>query len=84
MFGWVLLEQLGIPLPSTPILIAAGTLTATGHMRMEWVILAALIASAIADSVWFELGGRYGAAVTRWICKFSLEAGRAFVRRKMH
>lgn len=75
LFGWVLLEQLGIPLPSTPILIAAGTLTVTGHMRMEWVILAALVASAISDSVWFELGGRYGSAVTRWVCKFSLEAG---------
>jgi membrane protein DedA with SNARE-associated domain/rhodanese-related sulfurtransferase len=74
VFGWVLIEQLGIPLPSTPILLTAGTLTATHHMRIEWLVLAAMAASALADSVWFHLGGRYGSAVTRWICRFSLEA----------
>jgi membrane protein DedA with SNARE-associated domain/rhodanese-related sulfurtransferase len=75
VFGWVLLEQLGVPLPSTPILLTMGTLTATHHMKIEWIVLAVMAASAIGDSVWFRLGGRYGSAVTRWICKFSLEAG---------
>lgn len=75
LFGWVMLEQLGVPLPSSPILVAAGTLTATRHMRIGEIVLAVVIASAIADSVWFRLGGRYGSRVTRWICKFSLEAG---------
>lgn len=74
VFGWVLLEQLGLPLPSTPILITAGTLTTTHHMGMEWVILAAIAGSLISDTIWFKLGGRYGNRVTRWICKFSLEA----------
>ncbi len=74
VFGWVLLEQLGIPLPSTPILLTAGTLTATHHMSIGWIVLAVMMASAISDSIWFRLGGRYGNAVTRWICKFSFEA----------
>lgn len=74
VFGWVLLEQLGMPVPSTPILITAGTLSATHHMSMEWIILAVMAGSAISDTIWFKLGGRYGNAVTRWICKFSLEA----------
>lgn len=74
VFGWVLMEQLGVPLPSTPILLTAGTLTATHHMRIEWLVLAVMAASAIADSAWFQLGGRYGSAVTHWICRFSLEA----------
>jgi membrane protein DedA with SNARE-associated domain/rhodanese-related sulfurtransferase len=74
VFGWVLLEQMGIPLPSTPILVTAGTLTATHHMKIEWVVLAAMLGSVIADSVWFRLGARYGSVVTRWICKFSLES----------
>lgn len=74
VFGWIMLEQLGIPLPSTPILLTAGTLTATHHMRIVWVVLAVLVASAISDSVWFRLGGRYGNIVTHWICKFSFEA----------
>ncbi len=74
VFGWVLLEQLGVPVPSTPILLTAGTLTATHNMRLEGVLLAAMAGSAVSDSVWFRLGGRYGSLVTRWICKFSLEA----------
>jgi membrane protein DedA with SNARE-associated domain/rhodanese-related sulfurtransferase len=73
VFGWVLLEQLGMPLPSTPILLAAGTLTATHHMRIASIVLVVMVASAISDSVWFRLGGRYGSTVTRWMCKFSLE-----------
>jgi membrane protein DedA with SNARE-associated domain/rhodanese-related sulfurtransferase len=74
VFGWVLLEQLGMPLPSTPILVTAGTLTATHRMNMEWVIVAVIVASVLSDSVWFQLGDRYGNTVTRWLCKFSLEA----------
>jgi membrane protein DedA with SNARE-associated domain/rhodanese-related sulfurtransferase len=74
VFGWVLLEQLGMPVPSTPILLTAGTLTATHHMSIGWIILAVMAASAISDSIWFKLGASYGSAVTRWICKFSFEA----------
>ena len=74
LFGWVLVEQLGVPLPSSPILLTAGTLTATHHMSLEGIILAVMAGSAIADSVWFHLGGRYGSSVTRWLCKYSLEA----------
>lgn len=57
VFGWVLLEQLGIPLPSTPILLMAGALTATHHMSIGWIVLSVMAASAISDSIWFRLGG---------------------------
>ncbi len=74
VFGWVLLEQLGIPLPATPILLTAGTLTATRHMHLEGFVLAAMAGSFLSDTLWFRLGGRYGSTVTRWLCRFSLEA----------
>jgi len=74
LFLWVMLEQLGMPIPSTPILLTVGTLTATHGMRLHWAILAVLLGAAAGDSVWFRLGDWYGSAVTRWICKFSLEA----------
>jgi membrane protein DedA with SNARE-associated domain/rhodanese-related sulfurtransferase len=74
VFGWVLLEQLGLPVPSTPILLTAGTLTATHHMRIGWIVLVVMAASAISDSIWFHLGSRFGSAVTHWICKFSFQA----------
>ena len=74
LFGWVLAEQLGVPLPSSPILLTAGALTATHHMRIAGIVLAVIAGSAIADFVWFRLGGRYGSTVTHWICRFSMEA----------
>ena len=33
LFLWVLVEQLGVPVPSVPLLIAAGTLTATHRIH---------------------------------------------------
>jgi membrane protein DedA with SNARE-associated domain/rhodanese-related sulfurtransferase len=74
IFGWVLLEQLGIPVPATPILLTAGTLTSTRHMHIEGFVVAAMAGSLLSDTVWFRLGGRYGTRVTRWLCRFSLEA----------
>lgn len=53
VFAWVLAEQLGIPAPSTPLLIMAGTLTATHRIAMAPVVLAALAGSLIADSIWY-------------------------------
>lgn len=74
LFVWVLAEQLGVPLPSTPIILTAGAFTATHHMGIGAVILAVMLGCAVADSIWFRLGNRFGSPVTRWICKFSLEA----------
>lgn len=74
VFVWVLTEQMGIPVPSTPLLIMAGTLTATRQIHLVPVLLAALAGSVIADSVWYVLGKKYGSAVVRLVCKLSLES----------
>ena len=74
VFVWVLTEQMGIPVPSTPLLIMAGTLTATRQIHLLPVVLAALLGSLIADSVWYVFGKRYGSAVVRLVCKLSLES----------
>jgi membrane protein DedA with SNARE-associated domain/rhodanese-related sulfurtransferase len=74
IFLWVLTEQLGIPVPSTPILLAAGTLTATHKLSLVLVLLSALTGSLIADSIWYLFGKRYGAAVVRLVCKLSFES----------
>ena len=73
LFAWVLIEQLGIPLPATPVLLAAGALTVDGHLNLALAFLAGLLACMIADSVWFLIGKRYGAFVLRILCKLSLE-----------
>jgi membrane protein DedA with SNARE-associated domain/rhodanese-related sulfurtransferase len=73
LFTWVLVEQLGIPLPSTPVMLAAGALTVDGHLSLTLAFLAGLVACMIADSVWFWIGKRYGRFVLRILCKLSLE-----------
>jgi len=74
IFGWVLLEQLGLPLPATPVLIAAGAMSATEHMNFFAALLAGVLACVIADISWFLFGRRYGHVVLRLLCKFSLES----------
>jgi membrane protein DedA with SNARE-associated domain/rhodanese-related sulfurtransferase len=70
----VLTEQLGIPIPSAPLLLTAGTLTATHQLRLPWVLVAALAASLIADSTWYFFGKGYGSAVVKLMCRLSLES----------
>ncbi|MGA7885375.1 MAG: VTT domain-containing protein [Acidobacteriaceae bacterium] len=71
---WVLVEQLGVPIPSTPLLLTAGTLTATHKLSLPLVLVAALAGSLIADTTWYFLGKRYGGAVVRLVCRLSLES----------
>jgi len=73
LFGWVLVEQLGVPLPATPVVLAAGALTVDGHLSLALSFFAGLAACMIADSVWFLIGKRYGHFVLRILCKLSLE-----------
>jgi membrane protein DedA with SNARE-associated domain/rhodanese-related sulfurtransferase len=73
LFAWVLVEQLGLPLPATPILLAAGALTAEGQLSFVFALLASVAGSVLADSIWFLVGRRYGHHVLRLLCKLSLE-----------
>ncbi|MGA2560445.1 MAG: VTT domain-containing protein [Terracidiphilus sp.] len=70
---WVLAEQMGIPLPATPILLAAGALSAEGQLRFPLALAAGLSACLIADTSWFFIGRRYGHHVLRILCKLSME-----------
>ena len=73
LFGWVLVEQLGVPLPATPVLLAAGALSAQGQISFPLALLAGVCASVTSDSCWFLIGRRYGHHVLRILCKLSLE-----------
>lgn len=73
LFAWVLVEQFGIPLPATPVLLAAGALSAEGQISFPLALLVGVAASLTADSSWFLVGRRYGHHVLRILCKLSLE-----------
>ncbi len=74
LFCWVLLEQLGVPIPSIPLLLTAGTLSATHQIHASYALAVVVLACLVADSLWYYLGRRYGGAVLRLLCRFSLEA----------
>jgi membrane protein DedA with SNARE-associated domain/rhodanese-related sulfurtransferase len=73
LFGWVLVEQLGVPLPALPVLLAAGALSAQHEISFFLALLAGLAAALLADSVWFLVGRKFGHHVLRILCKLSLE-----------
>ncbi len=73
LFAWVLVEQLGVPLPATPMLLAAGALSAQREFSFPLAFMAGLAAALIADSAWFHIGRRYGHHVLRLLCKLSFE-----------
>lgn len=73
LFGWMLVEQLGIPLPAVPVLVAAGAMSAEQQISFALALLAGLAGSLVADSIWYFIGRRYGHSVLRLLCKMSLE-----------
>jgi membrane protein DedA with SNARE-associated domain/rhodanese-related sulfurtransferase len=73
LFAWVLIEQFGIPLPATPVLLAAGALSAEGQISFSMALAVGIVASLLADSTWFIVGRKYGHHVLRILCKLSLE-----------
>jgi|SRR5208283_4410940 len=73
LFVWVLVEQLGIPLPATPVLLAAGALSVDGPIHFGLALVTGAAAALTADSFWFLVGRRHGHLVMRLVCKLSLE-----------
>lgn len=74
LFLWVLVEQLGIPIPSIPLLLTVGTLSATHKTSASVALVCVLAACMLSDSMWYLLGRRYGNRVLKLLCRFSLEA----------
>ena len=73
LFVFVLAEQLGLPVPAAPVLLAMGVLAGAGQFRPGFALLLSVAACLIADLVWFQLGRRRGARVLNTLCRISLE-----------
>lgn len=73
LFLTVLAEQIGLPIPAFPLLIAAGALVGTGQMDFAMAAGASILAAMLGDQVWFELGRRRGRQVLGWLCRISFE-----------
>jgi membrane protein DedA with SNARE-associated domain len=73
LLAWVFAEQVGLPIPSMPLLLAAGALAGTGRMSFFASLFCAVLAALAADMLWYQLGRRRGIKVLQFLCKISLE-----------
>jgi membrane protein DedA with SNARE-associated domain len=73
LLGWVFAEQAGLPLPSVPLLLAAGVLAGAGKLSFATCLLLSVVAAMSADTMWYQLGRAKGIGILQWLCKVSLE-----------
>jgi len=73
LFGVVFLEQTGLPVASVPVLLGVGALSVEGRFSIAVALPLAVLASLVADIIWYELGRRRGYGVLRVLCRISLE-----------
>jgi membrane protein DedA with SNARE-associated domain len=73
LLGWVFVEQIGLPIPSIPLLLAAGALAGTGRMNIFAALFISMFAAMCADSMWYQLGRIKGIRILQLLCKISLE-----------
>src|SRR3989454_12243557 len=69
----VVAEQVGVPLPAVPALLAVGALAAKGRVNLLLVIGAIVAVALPLDLVWHELGRPRGAGPLSRLCRRSLE-----------
>lgn len=73
LFLVVFVEQIGLPLPAIPVLVAAGVLAGTGHLNLWMAAGVTVFAALAADWIWYELGRRRGRRVLDVLCRIALE-----------
>lgn len=72
VFGTVLVEQMGLPIPAVPILILAGAMAMNGEIAWPLCWAAAVGACLISDLFWFRAGRFYGKRILKLLCRISL------------
>jgi membrane protein DedA with SNARE-associated domain/rhodanese-related sulfurtransferase len=73
VFAAVFVEQMGLPVPAFPWLLAAGALSAAGEFNLALGLVVTVLACLIADAIWFYLGRFRGNQVVALLCRISLE-----------
>src|ERR1700722_12979430 len=73
LFAAAFVEQMGLPLPAAPWVLAGGALAGTGDLNGVVALPAAVLGSLLAHSIWFYLGRKGGNRVLKLLCRISLE-----------
>lgn len=74
LFGLVMIEASGVPIPGETALIAAAVLASKGKLQIEVVILLAIAGAIVGDNIGYAIGRKGG----RWL----LERPGAFRRQR--
>lgn len=80
VFLTVLAEQIGLPIPAIPVLLAAGAVAENGEAHLAVLTGLSVAACLLGDMVWFELGLHRGRQTLALLCRIALEPD-ACVRR---
>jgi membrane protein DedA with SNARE-associated domain/rhodanese-related sulfurtransferase len=70
----VLLQQLGAPIPASPLLILAGAKAVEDPRTGVAALVLAVAASSLGSLPWFYAGRRYGYRVLKLACRVTLSA----------
>lgn len=74
------LEAVGVPVPAALALVAAGAASAWHHLRPEMVLITALSAMLLGDTVLFILGRHSGWALLGFLCRIALNPESCILR----
>jgi membrane protein DedA with SNARE-associated domain len=80
IFLAIFAEQLGVPLPAAPVLVAAGALAAEGVLNPVLALGVTIVACLLADLVWFYVGRRGGDGLPRILSRLPLCNASSFGR----
>lgn len=80
LFLAIFAEQLGVPLPAVPVLVAAGALAADGALHPATALGITIVACMLADVIWFYIGRRGGGGLFRFLCRLFLRDASCFAR----
>ncbi len=73
LFAVVFVEQIGLPIPAVPVLLAAGALAGAGKMNLTAAIGLSVLACFGGDLAWYYLGRHRGRQALMLLCRISLE-----------
>jgi membrane protein DedA with SNARE-associated domain len=80
LFLAIFAEQLGLPLPAAPLLVATGALAANGTFSPSMAVAVTVGACVLADLIWFYLGRRGGERLLHFLCQRLLSNSSCFGR----
>jgi membrane protein DedA with SNARE-associated domain len=80
VFAVVLAESLGMPVPAAVALVSGGAAAASGLLNLTTLVLVAVSAMILGDSLLFVLGRRMGWALLGFLCKLSVNPETCILR----